>query len=232
MGGLMLYGMIAGLAHATTTSRRLREREAAAARAELIALRAQLDPHFLFNTLHSIGGLIRQDPAAAEEAVERFGELMRYVLETGRSGLVALEEELSFVRKYLALESLRLGARLRVSEAIDEECLDCGVPPLLLQPLAENAIRHGVAPKRDGGTLLLVGAIEEDMLHLTVSDDGSGGDSAAIAHANGLGLAITRRQIAAHFGDAARMTVETGPDRGFSVRLFLPIAAPRAVRPL
>lgn len=227
-GGLMAYAVIAALGHATTTSRRLREREAAATRAELIALRAQLDPHFLFNTLHSIGALIRQDPTAAEQAVERFGELMRYVLESGRGGLVALEDELGFVRGYLALEALRLGARLHVCEAIDEECLECGVPPLLLQPLVENAIRHGIAPKLDGGTLRLSGAIEGDALTLAVADDGRGVEPSMLTEAKGLGLAITRRHLAAHFGTAAQMAIETANDRGFTVSLCLPIVAPRS----
>lgn len=225
-GGLTVYGMIAGLSHAFKISRRLRERELSAARAELIALRAQLDPHFLFNTLHSIGALIRQDPAMAEVAIERFGDLMRYVLGAGRSHLVALEDELTFVRGYLDLEQLRLGQRLSVIEAVDDDCLDCGVPPLLLQPLIENAVRHGLSPIDVGGTLRIAGALLDGRLVLSVVDDGCGADSGTLAAATGLGIAATQRQLAAHFGTAAKLSIDTAPGLGYAATLSLPIVSP------
>ncbi len=171
--GLIIYGVLAEGARAQG---RLKERELAAASAELQALRAQLDPHFLFNTLHSLTQLAREDPAATEDALERFGELMRYVLNAGRDANadVSLEEEMCFVRNYLVVERLRLGDRLRVHEDIDPEALEFAVPPLLLQPLVENAVRHGLAPRRDGGTIQLKARAEESLLVIEVGDDGNG----------------------------------------------------------
>jgi LytS/YehU family sensor histidine kinase len=152
---VVVYGAIAAAARAARAQARLRERELAAAAAELQALRARLDPYFLFNTRHSLTQLAREDPAATEDALERFGAMMRYVLDAGRgdsaAGEVTLEEERGFVRDYLALERLRLGGRLRVVEDVAEEALELAMPPLLLQPLVENAVRHGAAPRgRDG----------------------------------------------------------------------------------
>ena len=148
--GLVIYG---GLAQAALAQRRLQEQERAATGAELQALRAQLNPHFLFNTLHSLTQLAQEDPLATQEALERFGALMRYVLEAGQraSNDVPLEDEIGFVRHYLALERLRLGDRLRIVEDVDPDALELAVPSLLLQPLVENAVRHGVAPRHEGG---------------------------------------------------------------------------------
>jgi signal transduction histidine kinase len=228
LSGVPVYGMIAGVAHASRATARLRERDLAAARAELQALRAQLDPHFLFNTLHSVTALVREDPRGAEEALERFGGLMRYVLDAGRADEVALADELAFVRDYLALEGLRLGERLRVEEAVDAEALECAVPPLLLQPLVENAVRHGIAPRRAGGTVRLAARCTGARILLEVADDGAGADPAALPEADGLGLAAVRRQLEARFPGAGRMDVETRPGGGFVVRLAVPARSARA----
>ena len=229
-GGLWVYGAIAATAYAVRATARLRERELAAARAELQALRAQLDPHFLFNTLHSLSALVRHDPRAAEDALERFGALMRYVLDANRADTVALGEELGFVRDYLALERLRLGERLRVVEEIDPEALECAVPPLLLQPLVENAVRHGIAPRRRGGTVRLIARFERDALVLEVADDGPGTAPEACDDAAGLGLRAVRRQLETFFPGEGRLTIGTRPDEGFTARLALPLHAVGGLR--
>jgi signal transduction histidine kinase len=238
--GLFLYGVLAGVGHAVAVGRQLREREAASARAELHALRAQLDPHFLFNTLHSLTALARRDPAAVERGLETFGALLRYVLDASRGrgadaagaggdDVVALEEELAFVRDYLALERLRLGERLHVEEALDDDALECVVPPFTLQALVENAIRHGLAPRAAGGTLRLAARVDGDgRLRLEVADDGVGCDGAGLPAADGLGLRLVRRRLAARFGPTARLEVVTAPAQGFRVRLSLPAELPRA----
>ena len=177
VAGLVVYGAVAAAATATRTGAQLRERELAASGAELAALRARLHPHFLFNTLHSLTQLAREDPGATERALERFGEMMRYVIDAGREGgeaEVALEDELGFVRDYLALEALRLGDRLRITEAVAEEALELAVPPLLVQPLVENAVRYGIAPRQAGGMLRIGAAVMGRTLWLEVADDGSG----------------------------------------------------------
>jgi drug/metabolite transporter superfamily protein YnfA len=223
--GLIIYGV---LAQAARTQGQLRERELAAANAELQALRAQLNPHFLFNTLHSLTQLAREDPEATQHALERFGDLMRYVLSAGREtgGDVALEEEIDFVRNYLAVERLRLGDRLRVVEDIDPETLELAIPPLLLQPLVENAVRHGLAPRREGGTIRLKTRAEEALLVIEISDDGAGAEPDAWRLSEGLGLSAVARQLQARFSSAGELEISTAPNNGFIARLTIPARVP------
>jgi sensor histidine kinase YesM len=240
VSGLMLYAVIAGIAAAIRSSRRLREQEAAAVRsealrvrAELQALRAQLNPHFLFNTLHSLIALVRRDPPKAEAALERFGDLLRYVLDVNRDLLdeVAVADELNFVRSYLSLEQLRLGDRLRIEEQIDADALDCLIPSFTLQPLVENAIRHGIAPQARGGTLRIAARLEGDRLVMEVSDDGGGASAESVGSAEGLGLRAVRQRIEARYGTTSSFAVTTAPDRGFTVRLAIPATASRRMTP-
>jgi len=224
--GLVTY---AGLAQVARTQTRLREQELAATQAELVALRSQLNPHFLFNTLHALTQLTRDDPAGTQDALERFGDLMRYVLHAGNevTAEVTVEDELEFVEHYLALEQLRLGDRLRVCRQIDLETLELGLPPLLLQPLVENAVRHGVAPRRDGGTIRLTTQMVKESLLIEVADDGIGSESHAWRHSGGLGLKSVMRQLQAWYATAARFEVQTRPGEGFMVRISVPARVPR-----
>lgn len=219
--GLMVYAALVTVAR---VRRRLRQQKLAAATAELTALRAQLNPHFLFNTLHSLMQLSREDPAATERALECFGGLMRYVLQAGKRPRheVALEEELRFVEDYLTLERLRLADRLRVVQDIDEAALDCRVPPLLLQPLVENAVRHGIAPLRRGGTLRMAAHVCQGTLELAVEDDGVGADRERCLQSPGLGLTAVWRQVQAMRLAGAGIDIDTALGRGFRVRLSLP----------
>jgi hypothetical protein len=219
--GLVIYG---ALVQAARAQENLRARELAAASAELQALRSQLNPHFLFNTLHSLTQLAREDPIATQDALERFGELMRYVLKSGRDAPadVSLEEELEFVRDYLALEKLRLGDRLRVIEDIEADALEVSLPPLLLQPLVENAVRHGIAQRREGGTIQLKARLEEDVLAIEIVDDGDGAEPQAWRGAQGLGLRAVNRQLEARFSQRGELTITTRPQSGFSARLRIP----------
>jgi LytS/YehU family sensor histidine kinase len=220
---LLLYAMIAVFLRARQTREQLRERELAATRAELQALRARLDPHFLFNTLHSLGALVRGNPDAAEDAIEHFADMMRYVLRTTRTESdVRLAEEIHFVRDYLALEQLRFAERLRVVEALDEEALGCRVPPLLLQPLVENALRHGLGPLPQGGTVRIAAWCSADRLHLEVSDDGRGSGTPEPRDAGGVGLESVRRQLAARFPERHDFSAASPEQGGFVVRLAFP----------
>ena len=223
--GLVIYG---GIAQATRAQQRLQQQERAAAGAELQALRAQLNPHFLFNTLHSLTQLAGEDPIATQDALGRFGALMRYVLEAGRhaTGDVPLEDELGFVRHYLAVEQLRLGDRLRVIEDIDPEALELAVPALLLQPLVENAVRHGLAPRRDGGTIRLIAKARDGVLAIEVADDGVGAEPAVWHRSQGLGLQSVRRQLETRYEGGGDLAISTRPHVGFSVRLRVPARLP------
>jgi sensor histidine kinase YesM len=158
---------------------------------------------------------------------------MRYVLNAGRdaSTEVALEDELNFVRSYLALERLRLGERLQVVEEIDADALELAVPPLLLQPIVENAVRHGLSPRRDGGTIRLAARTEDDWLKIEIADDGAGAEPDEWRRAEGLGLKAVARQLRAWFRDAAELDVTTRPQKGFAIRLTLPARVPRRSQP-
>ena len=237
--GSALYGLVVGISYALQAARSLRDEERRTARAEALridaelrALRAQLNPHFLFNALHSITALVRVDPSGGERALEQFAALLRYVLDVNRerSEEVTLEAELGFVRTYLALERLRLGDRLQVVEEIEPDALECLVLAFSLQPLVENAIRHGIAPRAGAGTLRLAASVMEDDLVLEVADDGPGAEAARVDVARGLGLNAVRQRLETRWGGAARMEVVTAPHNGFLVRLHVPAATTPMLR--
>jgi len=212
--------------------RRAARAEALMIDAELRALRAQLNPHFLFNTLHSITALVRLDPASGERALEQFAAILRYVLDVNRerSEEVQLEEELGFVRTYLSLERLRLAERLKVVEEIDPEALECLLPAFSLQPLVENAIRHGIAPRAGEGTLRIFANLDNEQLVLEVADDGAGADGAKVAEASGVGLNAVRQRLEARWGASARMEIVTAPRNGFLVRIVVPAVTTPVLR--
>lgn len=230
--GLILYGFLAGIAHAWAVGVRLRrEREAAVraeglrAQAELRALRAQVNPHFLFNTLHSISALVRSEPAVVEDALERLALLLRRLLDSQRVGVDhwTLAEELEIVEDQLALEKLRFGDRLHVSVDIESDALECRVPVFTLQPLVENSIRHGVSAQTSRCTLTVTGRIVRDLLILEVADDGPGAHEHDILGAVGLGLRSVRQRLQAQYGDSGAVHIETVPGAGFLVQVALPI---------
>lgn len=229
--GLFVYGVLAVGSHVIRIAGRLREEEARTARAdalrmraELAALRGQLNPHFLFNTLHTLTALVTREPAAAEHALERFGDMLRYVLDVKRAARedVTLAEEMRFVGDYLSLEQLRLGDRLRVVEQVDPEALDCVVPSLTLQPLVENAIKHAVAPRVQGGTIEIRAALDGDSLVLEVRDDGPGAMAASVDAAKGMGLRAVRQRLETRYPNEASFKVTTAPREGFVVRVTIP----------
>jgi sensor histidine kinase YesM len=231
--GLFVYGLLAAAMYMLRITTRLREEEARAARAdalraraELAALRGRLNPHFLFNTLHTLTALVRRDPETAERALGRFGDMLRYVLDIERSARedVTLGDELRFVHDYLSLEQLRLGDRLCVVERVDSDALDCVLPSLTLQPLVENAIRYGIAPRAQGGSVEITAALDGDRLVLAVRDDGPGARSDVVESAAGLGLRAVRQRLEVRYGDGERpgFTVTTAEGAGFDVRISLP----------
>ena len=191
--------------------------------AELRALRAQVDPHFLFNSLNSIATLATEDPPAARRMCLLLAGFMRRSLEVGERGQIPLREEMSLVSDYLAVERIRFGERLKVEEVVDEACRDCPVPPLLLQPLVENAVRHGIAQLVEGGTLRIAVRRETDGVSIQVTNprdpELSGGRGA------GVGLENVRGRLKALHGEQARIDAQASPG-GYQVHIFLPWAAP------
>jgi LytS/YehU family sensor histidine kinase len=224
--GSWLYVMVAGVSYAIR-SERARDRDAAAAaearllaqQAQLTALRAQLNPHFLFNALHTVSALISHDPRGADRAIERLGDLLRYAM--AEDELVPLSLEWAFVLDYLAFEKLRLGDRLRVVERLDPAASEILVPRLLLQPIVENAGRHGIAARAANGTIAVDARVERHALRVRVADDGPGETSEA--RRSGVGLTSVRRRLAAVFGEDADLRIEqTMPGNGYAVCVTIP----------
>lgn len=224
---LVTYWGLVGLVHAVDYYRRARERELKAAElaaqlagARLDALRMQLHPHFLFNTMHAIASLVREDPAAAEDMLAELAELLRTILDHPPAHERPLREELAFIDRYVAIQQVRFGDRLEVRRAVDPDVLDALVPVLILQPLVENAIEHGIARRRAGGVLELSAERREGALVLRVADDGPGLDAAKPAQ--GLGLENTGSRLTQLYGEAARLVLQRRAGGGAEVTMSLP----------
>jgi two-component system LytT family sensor kinase len=219
---LLVYCSLLGLGYAWHNAARAARAEALRAQAELEALRSQLNPHFILNTFHALIGLVRRDPAAAEDALERLGDLLRYSLRIQREGRdeVTLQDEWAFVQSYIDLERLRLEDRLRVTFDAASETLDCFVPSFALQTLVENSIHHAIAPRAAGGRLAVSARQVEDRLIVRVEDDGPGG-AAPPSDGNHVGLRLLRERLAALYGAHARLDLEAAPG-GAAAVLDLP----------
>jgi signal transduction histidine kinase len=199
-----------------------------AAEAKLAALQARTNPHFLFNSLNAIAGLVGIDPNRAERAVEVLAESMRYALGSTQTRRVPLEREMDAVRDHLELEKLRFGERLRSSLAVEPGVETLPVPPLCLQPVVENAILHGIAQRAGGGRLEVCARRDGDHLLLRVDDDGPGPMGSSHA-GTGTALADLRDRLRLLYGAAASLSVDSGPTGGCRVEIRLP-AEPRAQR--
>jgi sensor histidine kinase YesM len=204
------------------------EREAALAvqaqRAELQALRAQVHPHFLFNSLNTVNALIGYDPAKAREACVLLGEYLRGTLRAQDQALVSLRDEWALCERYLKVEALRLGERLRVEVELAETAAECLVPSLLLQPLVENAMTHAIAPVDEPSPLRVRAERREGRLSLRLEN---GIDPAPRAHDGGVGLSNVRARLFAQYGEDASLRVEKDTER-FVVLLDLPARPPQA----
>ena len=193
---------------AAAVERRVLESEIAAREAELRALRAQIDPHFLFNSLNSISGLVGIDPAGARSMCQKLGDFLRDSLTLGGAGRIPLLREVALVRQYLEIEQVRFGPRLMVDAAVSAGAGEVFVPALLLQPLVENAVRHGIATLIEGGTVQISAERSRDRVVIVVANPRD--PEAKSRRGTGLGLDIVRRRLAAAFGDDASIVVEPG----------------------
>jgi hypothetical protein len=223
IAGCWLYIMVAGVCYADDASRRAAELDAQAARARLDALRAQLNPHFLFNSLHAVVQLIPLDPARASQAAERLSALLRASSDDNRD-LLPLRDEWGRVRQYLDLEILRFGERLVIENRIAPDTLNATVPSFALQTLVENAVRHGAEPRVEPTTISIEARREGARLVVEVGDDGAGAEQLGAQEREG-GLARLRARIAALYGTAATLDFKPGSARGCRVRLSLPFGA-------
>jgi len=223
---------LAGLAHALHVHRRFRERElqtgllsARLTEARLRALRNQLQPHFLFNALNGIATLVRRDPQAAHEMLTSLSELLRMTLSQCERQEISLREEMDFLDRYLEVQRMRFGDRLAVRKEIEPATLDCAVPPLVLQPLVENAIRHGIEPLGSPGRVRIEARHEADELVLLVEDDGVGMDppeTGRPVNGHGVGLASIRERLVSLYGERGQVVLRGKPGAGVQAEVRLP----------
>jgi two-component system, LytTR family, sensor kinase len=228
--GLLTYWVILGIKHALDYYRKYRERELLAsqlearlAQAQLQVLKMQLHPHFLFNTLHAISSLMHRDVEAADRMIARLSDLLRVTLENAGEQEVSLKQELEMLERYLEIEQTRFQDRLTVEMQIEPETLDARVPNLILQPLVENAIKHGIAPRSRAGLVEIRATRENGTLQLRVRDDGKGlptGTDASLKE--GVGLANTRARLRQLYGSAHLFELVNAPEGGLVVHLSIP----------
>jgi len=221
--GMWLYFAVAGVAYANHAAQRAARLEANAARSQLGALRAQLHPHFLFNALHAVVQLIPVDPQAATRAAEQLAAALRTALDERRD-VVALADEWAFVERYLDIESIRFGDRLKTAVDIEAAARGATLPSFALQTLVENAVRHGAAPKVGPTHVRIRAWMDRDDLKVTVVDDGGGADAAALEASAGGGLARLRERMRWLYGEHARLELGNVAGTGLSAALTVPQA--------
>lgn len=227
-----VYWILVSLVHALRYHQRFQERERQALELEgrlnearLHALRMQLHPHFLFNTLNAIATLVHKDPQLADDMIGNLSELLRAALDTSSQQVIPLRQELEFLDRYLQIQQARFGDRLEVVREIDSALLDCLIPTMILQPLVENAVRHGIEPNTGPGRLTLSARRDAGRLRLVVTDNGKG-LSATTAPVEGIGLANTRARLAQLYGESGRLTLTCSPAGGLAAEIELPLQVP------
>jgi two-component system, LytTR family, sensor kinase len=229
------YWAIVAVSHGLNYYAKFRDRElrssqleARLAQTQLQVLKMQLQPHFLFNTLNAISALVHKDPDLAEQLIARLGDLLRATLDNANRQEVSLRQELDFIGPYLEIEKARLGARLSVAVDVDPAAMDARVPNLILQPLVENAIRHGIAPRSEAGHIEIQARRENGVLHLAVRDDGPGlaldrrDKGADSIGREGIGLANTRARLEKLHGSAHRFELTNRSEGGLQVDIAIP----------
>jgi signal transduction histidine kinase len=229
---LLVYGAILTVSHALDYYRMYHERtvqtlelEKHLTEARLRALLHQLKPHFLFNTLNGIASLMHTDVDAADRMLVRLSELLRITMSHTGAPETPLRDEIAFIERYLDIEKIRFRNRLEVSIDIDEDALEARVPSLILQPMVENAMRHGVEPNARMGRIELRGQRQGPELVLTVSDNGSGIPEGGPSR-EGIGVANTRARLAELYGASQKFELVNRPEGGLCVRMTIPFSAP------
>jgi len=223
---LLFYWGIVAAAHGFAYYRASKERELRAAQLEarlaqsrLQVLQMQLHPHFLFNTLHTISELVHEDPETADAMIAGLSDLLREALASGHAREIPLARELDLLERYLDIQRVRFGDRLRVGVAVDPGLANVLVPHLVLQPIVENALRHGIIPGATG-TVSISATADDEMLRLRVEDDGRGFE--ASGDGEGLGLRNTRERLQTLYGDRARLRIADAPAGGTIVEMLIP----------
>ncbi|HEX8255405.1 MAG TPA: histidine kinase [Thermoanaerobaculia bacterium] len=215
---ILLYWTIVAVTTAITYFQRDQQRELTLVQAQLQSLRNRLQPHFLFNTLNAIAELVYEDTKRAEETITQLSDVLRLTLQHDQEAEITLAQELDLLRKHVAIYQTLMPDRLRVRWSIDDDVLNARVPTMILQPLVENAIRHGIAPRESGGTIEVAARAEGASLTLSVADDGVG---MPVVPRSGIGLTNTRARLRHLYGDA--FTFDLAAPNGGGVRAMMKV---------
>jgi two-component system LytT family sensor kinase len=225
---LIFFMAVLAAGYAREYFQRDREREAQAVRlqaqlaeARLDALRMQINPHFLFNTLHAMSALVERDPAGVRRMIARLSELLRHTTDSNARDVILLRDELDFLRRYVEIMTIRFQGRLRATIDVDDELLEALVPNLILQPIVENALEHGASRAEGVGEIAIAGRRDGDRLVLTVRDNGPGVDDAE--RRIGVGLTNTRARLAQLYGEKARVSL-SNEEGGALAEIVIPYA--------
>jgi two-component system, LytTR family, sensor histidine kinase AlgZ len=215
----MIYLLSIAMHYVVIEAQTSRRSELLAREAQLRALKAQVNPHFLFNSLNSISALTASDPMRAREMCIQLADFLRTSLRLGERAAIPFREEMELTRMYLNVEQVRFGRRLQLSLDLEPACGDCEVPALVIQPLVENAVKHGIALLVEGGEILMLGRMVREGLRFTIENPY---DPLAPASRSGIGLANVRQRLEARYGNAARLDVEASDDV-YRVTVVIPV---------
>ena len=230
LSNLTLYIVQFGVIHTFRIAQTLRMKERQASELmilardrELEALKAQINPHFLFNTLNSINGMVRRDPEETREMIAQLGDLLRYALDSSKKDLVSLEEEIDFIKAYLRMEGHRYPDRLSVQYCINVDAQHVFLPAMVLQPLVENALKHGITPGEQGGCISIRVEDREELCTVVIEDDGQG-DKAQKTQlsTSGIGISTTRERLQKRLGPKASLETHYLDPKGFQVTVKIP----------
>lgn len=190
---------------------------------QMALLKSQINPHFLFNTLNSISTLMTVDKIKARQMMSMLSEVIRYALDSNDQPSISLAEEVSFIRNYISIQQVRFGERLLYKEEIEQECLGVDLPPMVLQPLVENSVKHGISPKEDGGTITLTIFYKEGIVYFEINDDGVGinNNSQYETSSSGVGLKNSNERLINMFNYKSRLKT-TATEEGYSVNFEIP----------
>jgi two-component system, LytTR family, sensor histidine kinase AlgZ len=216
---VMIYLLSIAMHYVVVEAQMSRRSELLAREAQLRALKAQVNPHFLFNSLNSISALTASDPARARQMCIQLADFLRMSLRLGERAMIPFREEIELTRMYLNVEQVRFGKRLQLEMDVEPACGDCEVPALVIQPLVENAVKHGIALLDEGGAILMLGRLVREGLRFTIENPY---DPLAPASRSGIGLANVRQRLEARYGNRARLDVEAGEDV-YRVTLLVPV---------
>jgi sensor histidine kinase YesM len=192
---------------------------------QLSLLKSQINPHFLFNTLNSINMLVSSSKEQARKVITQLSDIFRYALDSHGDQMVKLIHELDFIDNYIRIQQVRFGSRLKFVKQVDYTCLGIVIPPMILQPLVENAVKYGIAPKDDGGTIMLTVKRINQMIFFEVKDDGLGTNAKKVmdGSSSGVGIKNTDQRLRSTFGPGSGLRVHSN-EWGYSVSFFIPIS--------